>query len=423
MPPKLSRFSIFSQPLDRAAFVAYFLGGVVPLVTLVLVIKRYAGAALLRPGLGGLILSLALLSLASFFVLQRTTRQSVGRAQRHSRRLASLVDASRSLAQTADRDGVVAIATRCAAALTGATAAYFLAFEKTRQGFSVLRSIGPEAEKLYSTHREEIDEMAALALPEDSEQQEAEIVHGEIATLSASAIGVGAGVRTQGALILVRQAAAEHDPAEVGTLTALARLVTVALGNSDLRSQQRNFFAHVTQLLVSTLDAHLDYQTDHSRRVAQLANRIGRAMRLPESQLRSLHFAALLHDIGMLRIDRDSLREGRTAVEKHPVIGFDMLRQIDLWRGIAPFVRHHHEHFDGNGYPDQLRGEAIPLESRMIAVAEAFDSMTSAHSYRAALPQSEALSRIRQASGKQFDPAVVEIFLDLAARGELDVNR
>ena len=193
--------------------------------------------------------------------------------------------------------------------------------------------------------------------------------------------------------------------------------MTVALKNADLRGKQRNFFTHVTNLLVNALDTHLDHQADHSRRVAMMANRIGRQLGLEDLDLQRLHFAALLHDIGMLRIDPESLKGNRMAVESHPGIGYEMLKQIDLWRDIAPLVLHHHEHWDGNGYPDQLRGEEIPLASRIIAVAEAFDSMTSTQSYRVAVSEQEALDLIRDAAGQQFDPEVARVFLRLHAEG------
>jgi putative nucleotidyltransferase with HDIG domain len=412
MASRPHRFSVFSQPLDRAALLAYFLGGVVPLVVLVLFARKYAAPELLQPRLGGVILGLALLSLASFLLLQKTTRSALGRAERDNERLGELVRSSRALAQTADRDEVLAVATRCAAALSGAGAVHFLTLAKDGHSFSVESSRVSKGDTRYGEHAGEIEVLAALALPEEGRRR-AEVVHGEVAGQSASAIGVGTAEQVDGALVLCGTDALDGGIA-AGSLNALAGLVTVALENCRLQSEQKNFFAHVTNLLVGTLDIHLDYQADHSRRVARLANQLGRAMEFDEARLKKLHFAALLHDIGMLRIDRRSLEEaGRQTIEMHPEIGYQMLHQIDLWREVAPLVRHHHEWYDGDGYPERLRGEAIPLESRIIAVAEAFDSMTSHISYRHTVTAAEALQSIREGAGSQFDPAVVEAFLDL----------
>ncbi|MDH3404347.1 MAG: HD domain-containing protein [Acidobacteriota bacterium] len=413
MPSRPHRFSLLSQPLDRAALLAYFLGGIVPLVALVLFARRYASPALMELRLGGVILGLALLSLGSFLLLQRATRAALGRAARDNERLSQLVLSSGALGRAVDRDEVAEVATRCAAALTGSRAAHFLVLGKDGGSFSLLCSEGPAAAGSYRDHTEQIEELAALALPEEG-RRTPDAVHGEIGGHPAAAVGVGANPDDSGAIVLYWTAPSPEGPVADRSLSALAGLVTVALKNCHLQALQKNFFTHVTNLLVGSLDIHLDYQTDHSRRVARLANQLGRAMGLPEKRLRDLHFASLLHDIGMLRIDRDSLREaGREAIEMHPDIGYQMLRQIELWRDVAPLVRHHHEWYDGDGYPDRLSGESIPLESRIIGVAEAFDSMTSQISYRSALPASEALQRIRDGAGSQFDPAVVAALVDL----------
>jgi len=104
------------------------------------------------------------------------------------------------------------------------------------------------------------------------------------------------------------------------------------------------------------------------------------------------------------------------------MLGYRMLAPIQLWAEFAPFILHHHEWFDGNGYPDALAGEAIPLESRIIGLAEAFDSMTSDSSYKQSVDQEEAIRRIEAGSGTQFDPAVVKVFLDLWRRAALNLG-
>jgi putative nucleotidyltransferase with HDIG domain len=411
-----ARFSILSQPLDRAALVAYFLGGIVPLAALVWMVQRYAGAELRRPAVAGLLGSLTLLSLASFLLLQRVTRQALARAEADNRRLQKLVVASGTLAQSADRDQVIDLATRTAGSLFGADEVLFLQLGPGGT-FTLSGTAGAGAHDLYLHDTEQVEELAALAVPEGDAA--AELIHGGLAALPATAVGVGAGGLFEGALIIVQPSTPLHEPGAAGALKTLARLVTVALRNCDLRADQRNFFTHATNLLVRALDSHLDYQSEHSRRVAHLSNRLARCLAMDEERLHTLHFAALLHDIGMLTLDRESMAASRAAVERHPELGAEMLRPIHLWSHLAPVVRHHHEWFDGSGYPDGLRGDAIPLESRVIAVAEAFDSMTSEHSYRASIPAPEALARIGQGAGSQFDPRVVQALDRLATEGEL----
>jgi putative nucleotidyltransferase with HDIG domain len=162
---------------------------------------------------------------------------------------------------------------------------------------------------------------------------------------------------------------------------------------------------------MNALDRHVDTQAGHARRVAHISNQIGRKMDFEGRDLERLHFGALLHDIGMLKIDVRS--EDKATKRRHPTIGHQMLKPIRLWEDLAPIVLHHHEWFDGTGYPEKIAGEQIPLESRIIALAEAFDTMTSDSSYQRAVPVEEALRRVEAGAGKQFDPEIVPILVEL----------
>jgi putative nucleotidyltransferase with HDIG domain len=195
----------------------------------------------------------------------------------------------------------------------------------------------------------------------------------------------------------------------------------VALHNAQLQDRQRNFFVQSTELLTMALDQHMDYHQGHSRDVAQIANRIGRKLGFSDARMERLHFAALLHDIGMLRIPLSKHEDAR-SVRTHPTLGHHILMSINAWEDVAPFVLHHHEWFDGNGYPEGLAGEAIPLESRIIGLAEAVDSMTSSTSYKTALSPDQAIAEVREGSGSQFDPAVAEVFLELVEEGALELR-
>jgi HD-GYP domain-containing protein (c-di-GMP phosphodiesterase class II) len=149
---------------------------------------------------------------------------------------------------------------------------------------------------------------------------------------------------------------------------------------------------------------------------------VARELGFEGERLERLHFAGLLHDVGMLKI-RHTRAQGRAAYRQHPLLGYRMLKPIRLWEDLAPIVLHHHEWFNGQGYPEGLAGEAIPLESRIIAAAEAFDSMTSCKTYREPLSFEEALSEIREGAGTQFDPTVARLFVELAQRGVIEVVR
>jgi putative nucleotidyltransferase with HDIG domain len=152
---------------------------------------------------------------------------------------------------------------------------------------------------------------------------------------------------------------------------------------------------------------------DHGAAVAALAVTIGMQLQLPGARLSTLCRAALLHDIGKQYVPRNVLDKPRAllaherqVVEAHPVLGATMLLHHGLLAE-ASIVRHHHERWDGTGYPDRLDREAIPLESRIIVVADALDAMTTDRAYRVAMRRETALAEIRRASGSQFDPRCV----------------
>jgi putative nucleotidyltransferase with HDIG domain len=220
-----------------------------------------------------------------------------------------------------------------------------------------------------------------------------------------------------GALVCVAaDGVPEFDAAALDALATLAGLGAVALRNADLRHAQRNFFTHVTEILVTALDAQLGYNEGHANRVAQYANRIGRQMALDDATLQRLHFAALLHDIGMLKLDAEQRNDARSAAP-HTVLGARMLARIRLWEDLAPIVQHHHEWWDGSGYPDRLAGAGIPLESRIIGLCDAFDAITSEGSYKVALPLEAAVREIERGAGTQFDPDVARVLRELVDGG------
>jgi putative nucleotidyltransferase with HDIG domain len=202
-------------------------------------------------------------------------------------------------------------------------------------------------------------------------------------------------------------------------LSALASLVSVAQHNVDLQAAQQNFFTHLTHLVVTALDTHLEYHADHSSQVARLSVSIGRKLQLDDECLEQMHFAALLHDVGMLKVPRAMLANPE-AVQEHPKSGAEMLLQITLWEHLADIVLYHHEWYNGRGYPTGIEGEEIPLESRIIGLAEAFDSMTNTSSYKLPKSRFEAAQAIREGAGTQFDPKIANIFLELLDDGLLE---
>jgi len=170
--------------------------------------------------------------------------------------------------------------------------------------------------------------------------------------------------------------------------------------------------------LSSALDARDKYTAGHSRRVMEYASGIARNMGMEEKDIEKLKVSALLHDIGKVGVPDAVLHKGSkisdkefTVIKKHPGIGANILETIGAFRDLVPVVYHHHERFDGMGYPRGIYGEQIPLHSRIIALADSFDAMTSTRPYRKALPVEAALLEIELNRGRQFDPTVSDIFI------------
>lgn len=169
--------------------------------------------------------------------------------------------------------------------------------------------------------------------------------------------------------------------------------------------------------LVAALDARDQYTAGHSAAVAVYARDIASRLGLSEDEQQLAHLCGLVHDIGKVGLPVGLLEkpgsltlEERRTMEEHSAIGERILAKVDDYAEIARIVRHHHERMDGNGYPDRLRGDDIPLLSRIIAVADAYNAMTSGRPYRDAMPSRVARFRLAQASGSQFDTSVVAAF-------------
>lgn len=194
----------------------------------------------------------------------------------------------------------------------------------------------------------------------------------------------------------------------------------------SMRAQYHNLVLSTMGMLMDLMDARDQYTNGHSKRVAEIAAKLYEYRYGINEGYLDLRWAARLHDIGKICIaDRILLKEGRLTdeeyevVKQHSTIAGDLLKPLDPGDRIASAVRHHHERYDGGGYPDGLSGGHIPLGSRIIAVADAYDAMNSSRPYREAVSYERCIEEIRSNAGRQFDPEWVEIFLELADTGSI----
>src|SRR5688572_9732396 len=194
------------------------------------------------------------------------------------------------------------------------------------------------------------------------------------------------------------------------------------------RDRIKTQFVNTIRALEKALQAKNVYTEGHSRRVAEKSVEIARAMKVPREQIRHIELGALFHDIGKIGIRDEVLNKpGRLTeaeyehMKEHPLVAEQILSPIEELRPIVDIVKHEHERWDGKGYPMGLKGTAIPLGSRLIAIADAWDSMVYDRVYRKALPHEAALAEIERNSGSQFDPDCVRAFCELE-RAKLKVT-
>ena len=194
----------------------------------------------------------------------------------------------------------------------------------------------------------------------------------------------------------------------------------------------REMFTATVRSLAEAVDKRDKFTSGHSHRVQEIAMDIGRAMKVSDDELEALEWGGLLHDIGKIGVPDSVLlkqerltREERTTMNSHPVLGAEIIGPVTHLAPELPIIRHHHEWFNGSGYPDRLVGDRIPKLARILHVADAFEAMTAARPYRMTpLSPEQALAELRKFGGIQFDPAVVDAFVRTEwARGLADPGR
>jgi HD-GYP domain-containing protein (c-di-GMP phosphodiesterase class II) len=192
----------------------------------------------------------------------------------------------------------------------------------------------------------------------------------------------------------------------------------MSLENARLHDALVDAYGRTVKALAAAIDAKDPYTCGHSQRVKEYALLAGRFLALPHEELEAVEYAGILHDVGKIGIVDTTLRkpsqllpEEWVIMRGHPGIGASIIGDVPFLERAKELVLHHHERYDGSGYPNQLRREAIPLGARLIAVADAFDTMTTDRAYRSALSVDYALNELRKCSGTHFCPLAVEAFI------------
>jgi putative nucleotidyltransferase with HDIG domain len=209
----------------------------------------------------------------------------------------------------------------------------------------------------------------------------------------------------------------EFGTVEADLLRSIAAILGIHGGNADLYRRQSELLAGIVRALTSAIDAKDPYTCGHSDRVARVAVRLAQELGCPEETVRTVYLAGLLHDVGKIGIDDGVLRKpGKLTpaefehIKSHVRVGHNILKDLSQLGSILPVVLHHHESWDGTGYPANLAADEIPSLARIVAVADAFDAMGSDRPYRKGMDDEKLDAIIRAGAGEQWDPWVVEAF-------------
>lgn len=223
-----------------------------------------------------------------------------------------------------------------------------------------------------------------------------------------------------------KQKKGRFNKEDLSLLTSLADQVAIALDNSRLYQELEEMFFQTAESLADAIEKRDPYTGGHTQRVTLYSQAIAKFLQLKPLERKWLKIASVLHDIGKIGIEDHILKkperlspEEFNMIKRHSDMGAEIIEHIRQLRESIPGVKYHHEHVNGKGYPDGLRGEEIPILAKIVAVADTYDAMTTDRPYRKATEKEVAIEELRRCSGTQLDKEVVEAFIQAYQRGEI----
>ncbi|MRR06144.1 MAG: HD domain-containing protein [Deltaproteobacteria bacterium] len=209
-------------------------------------------------------------------------------------------------------------------------------------------------------------------------------------------------------------------------MSMFASEIAASIRKAQLYEKNNKMFINTVEALASAIDTKDPYTYGHSKRVAQISVALCAELGIPQEETRLVELAALLHDIGKIGTPESILHkceklkpEEFEKIKAHPIQGSEILSSIEEFNEIIIWIKHHHEWYNGNGYPDRITADSIPIEARIITIADAYDAMTSNRPYRKAMSSHEAVRMMEEFSGSQFDPAILQAFASLLHNGRV----
>ncbi len=246
-------------------------------------------------------------------------------------------------------------------------------------------------------------------------------------TRSIAAVPLSVGGKVTGVVeVLNKKGNSSFSKEDEKVLLAIADQSAIVIDNAKLYKEVQDLFFETVTSLARAIEAKDVYTRGHSERVMAYSLAIAEEMGLEETLKEEIRLGALLHDVGKIGVPEKILSkpaaltpEERAEVEKHPLVGVEIVKPVKKLLNVINCIRYHHERFDGQGYPEKLRGEKIPIQGRILTIADSFDAMTSDRPYRKGMPYQIALQRIIDCVGTQFDPKVVGAFQSALEKGKI----
>ena len=411
----------------------FMIVSIVPLAVLAYLCARYVIPILSEQGKGTVILSVYLtigftvmLSILGYILTRKGTMETIEAVEGINRQLNSLLEVADELSRTNELDTALMVTAKSAVRILKADAGvvYLATGAKLICKLAQGVEISEPAKLCYDTGEGIAGEAARTRRPVrvlDAAKDDRFVDKlGPLAELKTGSVICYPMVyqeRLVGVLEIIRRSGGSaFTDNDQQMLEILGQQATATILNAEFYASQQNYFAHVIELLRLSMENDIVWE-GHLYNVARICNMISRKLELDEETRRTIHFAAMLHDIGFLKMrdivghaDLDGFMD---KIKDHVTLGSLLVEPITVWKDVAPLILYHHEFCDGTGYPKGIKREVIPLGARIICVAEAYDAMTNDKSYGITKTKEEAAAELETAAGTKYDPDVVKAFLEV----------
>lgn len=413
----------FFDNIRRTVKISHFIASIIPLALLVYFSIKYVYPSVENSNASQVPFSIAImlvlavaLSVLGLILMTRSTNSSIKSAQHLNSKINSLFDITKQFRETLYLDVLLKQIMKSALELNSAESGSLLLYDEEGQLRYKVNS-GNNSEKMNDKIVHSGEGIAAMVA--DS---------GKPALINEAASNAGydqsfdkeTGFKTRslmcvplihsneiiGVIEVRNKKEGNFTQEDQALLHNLADQASISITQNRTNEKRHSDFINITEILVGAQD-YVQHKRGHARRVAGYANLIGKQLNLSEKVLKKLYHASLLHDVGMLKLDTDDI-SNREVFIHHPKLGFELVKSVSMWNESADIILHHHERYDGTGYPAAKKADEIPLEARILSVADTFDVLTSSDSYRQQLDLKKAIEEIEANSGTQFDPEIVE---------------